>query len=87
MMDKKHSPLPWKLDKNSITIRDADNWCVADMHEMSVADSKLIIRAVNSHYQLLEACKLTINQCGDEYCLSKMALEALVDALEKANQI
>ena len=61
----KHSPLPW-ASKFSDS-RDFEDYEVYDTYDnlLCVVDEKpdadLIVRAVNSHDKLVEACKLAIN--------------------------
>jgi hypothetical protein len=58
-----HSPTPWKRGTDGL-IYDANNEYVTDTCGTSLpegeANQKLIIRAVNSHDELLAACKQMI---------------------------
>ena len=58
---QKHSPLPWNIyNKSDLTSANAHiiiNLQGAMSGEDPEADASFILRAVNSHYELVEACK------------------------------
>ena len=70
MVNKKHTPLPWKGGEDNWAIYDAAGFQVATIHAKvlgyndldfapRIANSEFIIRAVNSYYQLLKELEET----------------------------
>jgi hypothetical protein len=58
----KHTPTPWKMDdKNGILSENGKVIATTRMRNRNYdpcwANQEFIVRAVNSHYQLLQACK------------------------------
>ena len=96
----KHTPLPWRVETKAITHPDIGDVAVVYMinnADESVyeqeANAKFIVRACNSHYELLEACKeayeLVKNECeahdkGDISRGDFTLLEELEDVIAKA---
>lgn len=80
-----HTPLNWELlefDDGSYNIHNPENGGTIAVN-VSKDDGKFIIRAVNSHYELVEACKLIVENCelnstwdkvGQGYYKAKQAL-------------
>lgn len=70
MSQSKYTPLPWKISKNeanwdSNIIYDALN-PIAECNGIMLnaeENAQFIIRACNSHYNLLEACKKSLYDC------------------------
>jgi len=60
--DKKHSPLPWKLQPHGL-ITDADGQPVSfiesrpELVDLDWTNANLIVRAVNNHERLLQALR------------------------------
>ena len=56
-----HTPLPWHQHQDYASVRDATGRCVADCGSRSdkIAQeaTRLIVRAVNCHDELLAACR------------------------------
>lgn len=82
MSEVKHTPLPWETPtdvgpyKSSTIIRGAngqtliiiDPGRIRDLpYEEMVANSEFIVRACNVHYEMLEACKFSLDAVL-EYC-------------------
>ena len=61
-MNTKHSPTPWTLEGNGISIRSADGIRIAEvMSDSFGANARIIVQAVNSHAALIEACKFALS--------------------------
>lgn len=83
-----HTRTPWEYDgKFQICIPHKDGTtCFRTMKE----DAEFIIRAVNSHYELLEAAKIILrdlHKLGAIGPVSVQSLTLLVNAIEKAEGI
>ena len=56
-----HTPLPWHQHQDYASVRDATGRCVADCGSRSAKiaqeATRLIVRAVNCHDELLAACR------------------------------
>ncbi len=77
MTKPKHSPLPWSLDFEDRCIHGSDKEFVTHISESRFYDGRkddtakvnaeFIVKAVNSHYDLLEACKYVVENthCSD----------------------
>jgi hypothetical protein len=70
-MSAKHCPLPWSIDgpyDNSVDVEAADGAWVAEVFDAKVADgygnAEFIVRACNSHYELLEALRDLLRDTG-----------------------
>lgn len=90
----KHSPLPWKFGNYGSDIVDANGNMVvccwqSQIAEDNFANAELVLRAVNCHDELVEACKRLLAVCekwhlDDPVCndgwnaarLRRMAIEA-----------
>lgn len=58
-----HSPTPWSIGGVYGTyVVDADRKIIC---EISIADTKFIVRAVNSHEALVAACEEALDFCND----------------------
>ncbi len=88
-----HSPLPWKLDVWTIENTGAYASIVAgdvefgridngDAEAMSRADAELIVRAVNSHADMLAALKAVIH--NNDSILTIEVYDAVAAAIAKA---
>lgn len=67
---KQHTALPWGIWLERQVCHavgpqslEGPNICIAD----SPANASFIVRACNSHYELLEACKATMEEFEDRY--------------------
>ena len=68
-----HTPTPWTLNGNAITSwvsKDGDHICFAEMSKLSKAqnwaqDAAFIVRAVNSHDELLKAMRKAVKRLRD----------------------
>lgn len=99
--EQKHSPLPWKSDVEELheipqsVVRGGNDIriCRMDLSDAKIeeANADLIVRAVNKHDKLVEACKDWINYATsddwaslkDEEELIQRTEQALADAEEK----
>ena len=91
-MTTKHTELPWKYAPTlqngdgypewiKGSIKSETGWyiCAVENTENPVADAAFIVRAVNNHYQLLEALKAVVEDDG--FGMS-MAIAAIKQAEE-----
>lgn len=66
-MSKKHSPLLLEVNQESPNeILDSKGYMVAEAEDESLA--ALIVRAVNAHEALVEACKIAEEWMADDGC-------------------
>lgn len=66
MSDIKHSPLPWQVREKQILALNGDDLFhieTADIFKQEDAD--FIVRACNSHYELIEALEMIIARSKD----------------------
>ena len=89
----KHTALPWKFEQTTKTIRQIPSNCwIASVDSWdglvnNNADSEFIIRACNSHYELLEALKrvkLFYQSYGYDESTGASSYKAICQAIEKA---
>jgi len=60
-MKPSHTQLPWKANGNEVCgIAD----CCFNRDKEDRANAELIVKAVNNHYKLLEACKVALEAMG-----------------------
>jgi len=93
-MEKKHSPLPWSLGcDETIKIRHGFDNSIAGIMFTNTEREKLpaeanaafIVKACNSHYELVEALKsISKNTCCDTCQEAKLVAKA---ALKKAGEL
>jgi hypothetical protein len=93
----KHTSLPWFLfqEGNTIQISDSENHDAAIVHwagfdssdkpqTENEANAQFIVRACNSHYQLVEACKLALAAFEKNHAIDWSILEeAIAQAQEQ----
>lgn len=88
MTEQKHSPLKWKLRKGFTVTKNV----IIDTNEKTVAiithspDADLIVKAVNSHQPLIDACKMALEKekFNSVYHSSAPIPRALIQALADA---
>lgn len=90
MSEAKHTPLPWKVENGAgrgAWIMGADEgWSAlvcGNNDETAIANKAFILRACNSHYELLEACRLLIGADGEGMLFSERVNKARL-AIAKA---
>jgi hypothetical protein len=87
MSTPKHSPLPWRIAVNGF-VHDACDDLVEDgfADENSIANTRLIVRAVNSHDALLAAAKASLDVWENMHAgfVSPHKLEAAIDSCKAA---
>lgn len=86
----KHTPTPWYLlpARTLVNIKGPGGWQIGQIPMDEKANAAFIVRAVNSHEELLEACKRFLesspckNGCkkGDMTCDSRFAEKAIAKA-------
>ena len=88
-MTQKHTPLPWKIGStradgyNFTTIVNEKKAYIATVDiENETENAAFIVRAVNNHYQLIEALEALVN--ADSYELDQMAIKGARAAISKA---
>lgn len=83
-----HTPTPYKYELGSGTIRSCkENYWLATIDSWdgainNQANATFIVKACNSHYELLEALKYITEICA----LPNMEWESLNNAVKQANQ-
>lgn len=86
-METKHTPLPWHIKDQNVGgdkyhyIQQKGKFIGFVMGITDKADAEFIVRACNSHYELLEAAKAAL---GDGSDLRPHVLEKLKKAISKA---
>lgn len=83
---KEHTELPWEIDF-PIGILGKNREIVCDFTSLYVKDADFIVRACNSHYELLEVAKeLLFNSDNDGYWATNIELlrNKAREALQKA---
>ena len=99
MGQTKHTPLPWKIAFVRPTpgsrlvhdwhIEDAAGKLVCWVPEVGPANAEFIVRACNSHEQLLEACKnllTALDNCPGEFNYSSAVEDAAGAAIAAAQK-
>jgi len=90
-MDTKHTPLPWLTTKHGTPAYSPQFGVYAEGEpkdhcivkgDSAEADSEFICRAVNSHYELLEACKVALVHLDET--LHKEAIAKAKSAIARA---
>jgi hypothetical protein len=87
-----HTPLPWAFIDGTITTADevfkiADPYCMPTVDtapgEME-ANADFIVRACNSHYELLTACEEFVRKVDAGEARSRCSYRQMRDAIAKA---
>ena len=86
----KHTPLPWSFEKHTAgaSIKGSGKEWIATLQISFVddieakANAEFIVRACNSHYDLLEACKKVINNWGNLHPKDRQQLRNAVAKAE-----
>lgn len=95
MNKTKHTPLPWEIlpYSNLARIHGANDEPVVDDFNPSFEDAEFIIRAVNSHEELLDLCKCllfevfgTNNPTNAKHPLAARGVQAIAKAERKSNE-
>lgn len=100
MSETKHTPLPWNAPpSHPFLVRSANMELVLDCRREGkdcytagdVANAELIVRAVNSHHDLLEACRAALPYLRNHVAMTldegpgdRNALDMCEEAIEKA---
>jgi len=70
----KHTPLPWTLLPDSDGLPDSEGWTLRSNgqdimsrpFDCTNSDAAFIVKACNSHYKMLEACKAALEYMLDD---------------------
>ena len=79
-----HTPTPWELGERGILNSTRDVYIAQTAFESP--DAEFIVRACNSHYELLEACKraLPLLRIGNKNNMFAFCADQLEQAIAKA---
>ena len=81
----KHTELPWRIKEGFSSIVGPNNKWVAAVQPEELFNAEFIVRACNSHYELLEAVQMTLDALNAQVPYSSVLKETLKKAIAKAD--